>query len=113
LILAINREVGTPPAATHRHQKLSRVLVALGLRLDVAEPRLKILALRIDQRENAGAAAGITDALQFQRFRGFVQGLLLGGEKLLVVGKRLHGVGNLAEGLQYRLLIAGGRGFER
>src|ERR1700733_2086569 len=57
-------QVRTPPAAAHRHQQLDCVLVALSFCSHIAKKRPLILALRVQQSENSGAAPAIVDALQ-------------------------------------------------
>jgi hypothetical protein len=101
-----------PPAAAHRHQQLDCVLVALRFRPDIAKPRLLILTLCIQQSENAGAAATIVDALQTHGFRCHIEGVLLSGQEMRVVGERLQDIGDLPEGLQHGLLVIGGRRLE-
>ncbi len=72
------REIGVPPAAAHGHQQLRRILVALGLRADIAKQRLLLLALSIQKVEKPGAAADIVDPLQAHGFRRQTQRALLG-----------------------------------
>nr|WP_229744061.1 hypothetical protein [Aliidongia dinghuensis] len=101
-----------PPAAAHRGQQLDRVAIALRAGADIAQPRLLVLALSVEQVENAGAAAGIANALQPHRFGGEVEGALLGGQELGIVIQRLENVRHLAERLEHGLPVIGGRCLE-
>src|SRR3984885_1833298 len=103
------RELLVPPPSSHGHQELDRVLIALCLCANIAELRLLILPLRIEQTDNARTAAAIIDALQTYRLRGHRQRVLLSNQEIRIMLQCLQDVRDLPKSLQYRLLIVGRR----
>src|SRR3984957_10971389 len=108
---AIRRcELLVPPPSSHGHQELDRVLIALCLCANIAELRLLILPLRIEQTDNARTAAAIVDLLQAHGLRGHGQRVRLSSQEIRIMLQRLQDVRDLPKSLQYRLLIVS-RGF--
>src|SRR6201996_9858313 len=102
-------ELLVPPPSSHGHQELDRGLIALCLCANIAELRLLILPLRIEQTDNARTAAAIIDALQTYRLRGHRQRVLLSNQEIRIMLQCLQDVLDLPKSLQYRLLIVGRR----
>ena len=99
-----------PPPSPHGHQELDRVLVALCFCANIAELRLLILPLRIEQTDDARSAAAIVDALQTYGLRGHGQRLPLSSQEIRIMRQCLQDVRYLPKSLQYRLLVVS-RGF--
>ena len=102
-----------PPPSPHGHQELNRVLIALRLCANIAELRLLILPLRIEETDNARTAAAIIDALQTYRLRGHRQRVLLSNQEIRIMLECLQDVRDLPKSLQYRLLVVGRRFLKR
>ena len=103
------RKLLVPPPSSHGHQELNRVLVALRLGAHIAELRLLILPLRIEQTDDARTAAAIIDLLQTYGLRGHGQRLALGSQEIRIMRQCLQDVSDLPKSLQYRLLVVSRR----
>jgi len=102
-----------PPPSSHGNKELDRVLVALCLRANIAELRLLILPLRIEQADDARTPAAITNALQTYGLRGHRQRVRLRSQKIRIMRQCLQDVRDLPKSLQYRLLVVGRRFLKR
>ena len=105
-VAAVDAEIRVlPPAAAQGDEQLRAVHIALCGRPRIAQARLLVAALGVDQSQDIALAGGVADALQLQRCRGRVERLALGIDQGGIVTERAQRVGHLAEGLQYRLPV--------
>src|ERR1700727_3591017 len=101
-----------PPSSAQGSQEAGAVGELLHWSVHIAEPRLRVGALRYDQVQYRGGSHRVALLLQLQRLEGDVHRVPIDSEDLRIVLQRPQIVGNLPERFEHHGLIGGGFGLE-